>query len=330
MKNKKNTFKTFIASILLVCFIFSTTPVASAYWGEAIMAAMLKRMLDTIIEQIRSMLVSALKQAAAEMINSTVNNMIGSGGTDGAMFITDWQEFLIDNPSKKAALHMNDFFSSLSQGKAYSSNYASLGSSFFGEKKQGNRLASANLSSFISEGASSNFYSYLENAGRKAISNNLLKVNSYEFCSDPFNFSKNGNWNWNCYANTAGINFETQLASADELAAIQEIENRKALTQAIAYQGYKGQGSGDLISTPGSYIKDINSQAADVGNKSLAAATNVAEVVTAMVTKVVTQTLKQGIGQAKQQIQKKVNDGLGRARSEIQKQLPSQRYKPRY
>lgn len=331
MITPRRKIKTILATITLVFFVFSTTPVANAYWGEAIMGNLMKRMLDTIVEQIRGMLVSALKQAAAEIINSTVNNMVGSGGSDGAMFITDWQEFLVDSPRKKTALHMNDFFSSMYQGKASSSNYATLGSSFFGEQKNGSKkVASLDLSQFSGEGAAGNFYSYLEATGRKAISAAKPKVNSYEYCSDPFAFSKDGSWNWNCYNNTAGVNFETQLLSADELAAIQKIEKKKALTQAIAYQGYKGQGTGDMVSTPGSYIKDINTQAADVGNKALAAATNISEVVAAMVTKVVTKALKQGIGNAKQQIQKKVNEGVNRAQQEINSQIPTQRFKPQY
>jgi len=309
----KIKFRIICLVLLISISIFTVaTPVAKAeVWGTNVLSATLKQMMEKIVEQIRSAIVAALKQAAIQVVNETVNNLISGGGSEGAMFITDWRETLIEDPKKEAQAEINSYVNQMLRGRGSVSNY------FSG-----------------AEGVIGGFTSNLQNTAGSMFTDYLPKMGILEYTNDPTtDLFQDGSLRalGELYQNPQD-SLPAAISLNVEAKALQ-IYNEKqsiAATQAIAYGGYKGQGGDSSVVTPGSLIKDIQADAANLGNLSLANAQNFSEVIVSMVTKVVTSTIKQGVGNAKRNIQKEINNTTGTWQTQFNQNNPVDRFKPAY
>jgi hypothetical protein len=113
--------------LFLAIFTFSffggTHHAKAGVWGESMAASALKQVQEELALSLHGAITGALKQAFAKVMNTQISVMIGGGNGKGAMFITNWQTFLVNDPQKQAHLYMNDFFSRTTQGRGSSSNY---------------------------------------------------------------------------------------------------------------------------------------------------------------------------------------------------------------
>ena len=110
-KIENGTRRRFKIAIAIMIFLFSFFPCVNAkadYWGGAMMASRWETMYNNMMKQIENALIASLKEAAFQTINQTVSNAI-SQGANGPMFITNWEDFLINEPQRQADLYMNDF-----------------------------------------------------------------------------------------------------------------------------------------------------------------------------------------------------------------------------
>lgn len=276
-----------IATLILCSGIFWTKP-ASATWGEPMMAEEMGQMMDAIEKQIYGVIMGAMKQAAVKAIEGQISNITSGGGSgsEGAMFITKWDDFLYKEPAKQTELFMNDFFSQTSRGASSSTNY---------------------LSAFSSgSGSGSGYAGQLVEQAKSAIEGGLPQTNFQEYASDPSQMFAKGNWRaWNAFiSNPANNPFGYTLMA--QQAYMSEMDRRinEAMTKATAYQGYLGQMQGGEVVTPGSIIKDIQSKAEGMSFDVLSNARDIPEVITALVTRIVTKTITQGIGKAAQNAQR--------------------------
>lgn len=310
--------KKLICVLLLISFIFVFTAntARADYWGAAYGGAMLKQMMENIMKQIQAAILGALKQAAAQMINETVNQLVSGGGPGGGpLFVTNWENYLIQEPRRQTDIWMNDFFTTISAGTSSTANYKAAGG----------------------EGVVGSYSGQLVQQAKKATTGaQASKYNLNQYVSDPSQMFDAGNWRaFNSYiSNPSNNSFGMTLTAQDAYMQKMEEEKRKAEIQAIAYQGFMAQKNGSQVITPGSTIKDIQSQTEDLGNKIVAGATNVPEVITAVVTKLVTKTIRQGIGNVQTNIQREINNTTYNLRSNVQNQVtnsgPGSIFKPRY
>jgi hypothetical protein len=95
------TKSTIFIIILAAAVLFAPAAAQADYWSANAMAASLKQVMEDIRKTIHGVIMGALKQAAVEVINSTVNSMITSGGAGGPLFITDWDDELFTSPLGK-------------------------------------------------------------------------------------------------------------------------------------------------------------------------------------------------------------------------------------
>jgi hypothetical protein len=238
--------------------------------------------LDEMLKQIEGMIMGAAKQAAVQAIEGQVSNIIGGGksGSDGAMFVTDPEKFLTIDPQKDTKVLMNDFFSKTSRGTNSSMNYSSSQSSGGG-------------------GGGGSYTKQFEEQAKQSISGDYPQADLQQYTTDTSDLFGQGNWRtFNAYIsnpanNTFGYTLMSQQAYMDEL------QNKKdeAMTKFIAYQGYKGVESDGKVTTPGSTVAASYNNVLDIGNKALADAKTIPEVITAAVTRIITKTITEGIGE---------------------------------
>lgn len=299
---KKALKKTIIISLLfLIATVFMPLRKARAdTWGTNYAAAVLKQTMEQIAKQIHGAIMGAMKQAAAETINSTVSNLISSGsGSGGALFITDWDDYLAGQPEKKTELYMNDFFTLTTRGSSSASNYASSGSG---------------------EGVSGNYTNYLVKQAKKATTESTLsQTDISDYTDDPSEMFSSGNWRgFSAFvSNPANNPFGYTLMSQSVYQEKLEKEKDEARTRAISYQGYTAKESNGKVITPGSTIASMQAGVQDLGNKIVANAQNVPEVITAVVTKIATNAIRQGIGNAQRNVQKETTNVTTSVKNDI-------------
>lgn len=127
--NKLSKFVLF--QIMFVIFLFGSAHQAKAsIWGESLYASInMKQFLEEVSTQIHGAITGAFKQAVGQIMNTQISTMVGMG-SNGPMFIANWQTFLVSDPRNKTNAYMNDFFSTTTRGRNSLSNYRQAPSSF--------------------------------------------------------------------------------------------------------------------------------------------------------------------------------------------------------
>jgi len=309
-KNKSfSNYKRLILAIF-VCFFFLssplTTPKAHALWPD-IPGFTYKQMLEDIRDRIKGILMGMLKQQAISTITKQVDSMISGGGKGGnAKFITDWESYLFKTPDNNTKLYMNDYLSKITSGRGSISGYKSEG---FG----------------IGGGSGGNYASQLVSMAK---SNTISKKDpAFSYEGNPANMFSGGNFkNFNSYLSGINNPWAFDINAQNEYQKKKSEERKLAETKAKSYLGGIGVGEGangkGKITLPGSAVVGAKINSMDLGNKVLASATHPEEVITALVSKILTQALKQGISMVESKL------GMSGALSGLVKNLnPSDYFK---
>lgn len=252
------------------------TPKAEAYYSwPDIMGFTYKEMLEQLFIKIQGMIMGMMKQQAIQTINKQVDSMISGGGSGNAKFITNWETYLYKTPDNNTKLYMNDYLSQITSGKGSLSSYSSEGF-----------------------GSSSSYSSQLVSAAKSNTINRKDPTFSYE--GSPSNMFSDGNLkNFNNYL--IGINnpWLFNINARNEYQKKKAEERNLAAVKSQAYLGGIGAGEGTngkgTINLPGSVIMQTKANTMDLGNKVLASATKPEEMVTSLVSKILTQAMNQGM-----------------------------------
>ncbi len=110
--------KTLALALITALLSFAVPKPASAgYWGEDLLAAEYKEILEEIYLQIKETIIANLKTVAIQTIQSQLSSLLGSSGPGGgSLVISNWQNFIYSSASRYSTQVTNDFFSSLKSG----------------------------------------------------------------------------------------------------------------------------------------------------------------------------------------------------------------------
>jgi hypothetical protein len=314
----------FCKKILLTVLLSSVLCLSPVHKSEAALWPAIdpiyKQALETMYDQLQSVIMGALKQAAVKMINQQVNKLVGGTVGAGAMFITNWEDYLVNEPQRQANLYMNDYLSQITMGRGSASSYRSnplagggyvLGASdskanegFFGGKVLGEGDVQG-------EGAgtlvySDNYYETLLDTGKASTTENKDLVPNYE--GSPSQMFASGSFkNMNSYLSGVNNPWAFDVQARNRYQTYLQDQRQQAFAQSVAYHGYLGTTKNGRVVTPGSTIEQAVANAQDIGNKILAAATHPGEMISAIVSQVVTQAIQQGIGTVSNLVDRQVN-----------------------
>ncbi len=289
--------------ILCICLAISFLPVQKAHadtWGANYAAAMLTHTLQQIDRTIQGMIMGTAKQMAAQMVHQTVGKMIlgGDGGaSSGPLYITNWDQYLYTDVANSAALVANDFFTIATSGTSSAINYV------------------ADTAGLNTVG----YASYLNQIAQQSISSTVPKMDILSYVSEPSQMFEQGNWRGPSvfFSNVteSPVGWAVLYPSVYQGAAAQG--RNTAEIQALAYQGFKARKEGDVVITPGSTIKDIQTAAENIGYNIIATAQNIPEIITATVIQTTSEIILQGIGNAQSSVQKEVNNAANSVRKDV-------------
>lgn len=232
------------------------------------------------------------KGVAINVVNEQMNSKVG-GGADGARFITDWRDALETQPEKATELQMKNLFSAM--GKGAGSNYqATDGSSGYVSSMLSGAEDSI-LDSTIPEVI--NMAEYGVNNPSEIFSGNNMRAFLTAFGST----SKIGN------------KIEALLYAQDQKNKFEEANKTLASVQAISNSGFYPTLSNGQVITPGITIRDLVASSNGMQFTRLATAQNIEEIATAAVTRLISNTVNKGIGDAKKYVKKNYGSEINAA-----------------
>lgn len=290
-----------------MAFLFMTSaPVAFAEaWGTNAASAILKEVLERTQRAIDGVLLASTKTAATSVLNSQVAALVGGSNLGETGFITDWEEYLYQEPLEETRVYMDSYLTAVTGGRA-SSNYQSAGvsgssySSYLKQYAEG-MLVSTSDGTIMAASAEEEIPNFQE----ELASGNIEAINVYfQDNNNPF---------------IVAMNAQEQERAMYE--ALQNVQEQKA----ESYDGFRGvtAADGKTITTPGSTVKDVVSDIYGIGPNIIATSDNPAEltsgVVLAVVNSALTDLFEQGLGSVRTNIEREVTS----VSSQIDNQLRS-------
>lgn len=278
-------------------------------------AAGLKEVMEEIYAYTQNVILGAAKQAAVESINSSVNNMISGGGAQGSLIITDPYEFIFTDTDREARLSVKSFLDSSLRGRGSGLNYIPAG---------------------MDEGISGNYYADLYRSALRVVEPRGASGINLDCCSNPRDPFAKGNWccfNSLFLGNPIANPLGAQLVTERMLISEKEQREKLAMSQYQTGGGFRDVESNGQVVTPGSSIKDIQSNTTKLSFDTISGANSVPEVITALVTKLTTRVVREGIGNVQRNIQREFNSSSS-FQNDIMQQIntsgPGSFFQPRY
>jgi len=306
-----------IISILLILstiILIFPRPVYAQAWGEAWQSTIWQVTTEKMMTEIKESLVASAKVIAIRIVQGRLNVLLtGScgqyciGGT-GAMFITDWQDFVFGSAQRTADQVVNDFFNGLRSGTTASMGRVVTNAQKALDAEVELTKRPPDLQNYVSEGKAALIFDPSTPNPWKA----------WTVAGQPQNDL--------AYRYLQGWSIKQE-------AFRQEEERRK--TMGVAYSGFTGtqakstssrgpltatssQGGKltippgsdyvppEKISLPGSVVKDITSEVQGMGVKMLEFARSIPEIVSGMIVQTLTNLINYGIKQITDPIDKSI------------------------
>ena len=294
-KKTLRRFRVYVLLLVATVNVFLVVPSARAdMWGSAFASNVWLDLVDMMQRQMEGAILSTLKVAAIQMLNSQIGQLVGGGSLGQALFITDYEAFLRQSPLQNTRLYMNDFFTLSTRGKYAMANYVSMGD--------------------VPGRVAGGYAGYLVQQVRGAIENQTTpQYNLEEYTPSPEAMFAEGDIRaFNAFISNAannpfGYNIVAQEAYRDRLNTETEIAKIKATAS-----GFLPAEKGGKVITPAATIEAVVSDVKTLGNKVIAAAENPSELVSGVIAGMVNQTInnliQRGIGKVQANIQREINN----------------------
>jgi hypothetical protein len=257
--------------LILITFCFWQTPKAQATLWPGIDPA-IRTGLEEVMKLIDGLIVGVLKQQSIQMLDSQINILAGRGAGGQPAFITNWEDYLINKPMHQTNVYMNDYVSRMTRGKGTYSGY----STSEGFANSGNY--SANLSQSV-----------------QPLGNKDPQL-TYEGSPDQM-FASGSLKNFELYL--SGINNPWAFNIEFQNKQKQVFEETKQVAQAksIANQGFPGTSA-----SPGILAKEMMANVQNMPNAVLANATSLSEVITSLVSQMISRSITQGFSSVQRSV----------------------------
>jgi len=291
-----------LAIMLIFSFLFFPIQKSEAAAWPAI-DPIINNALLKIMDQIKAMLLGVAKQAAIKAIQQEMNYLItGKSSSGGAMFVTDWNDYLQTRPQAAANLVINDYISQSLRGRGSISGYVSAGS----EGVSGQRMS---------------YQSQLDQMAKKSTSDQPKTQVTFTGNPSQMFSGRTPFQQMNLYLsgvnNPWGFNLEMQTKYQQEL----DKQKMIAQTRVIAGQGFPGNDSGGITITPGALIKDQLAKVQGMGIDMIATARELPEIITSAVSMTISQAIQQGIGNLQSQVHREISNVRSNAANQLNKAI---------
>lgn len=344
-KTHQNNFGKKAIWVLLFALGLFFSPVSSkeaSVWIDTVIPKFILPPMDEMLRQLNYIITGAAKQAAVKVITQNVYGIIGGQNGGGAMFIVNWQTALITNPIEEAAAYIDELSTRSTQmmgtyfyTQAAWSSYG-MAKNFEGVGKEGlaqyfqspQFIESAQAQTYSSSSANSLGGSGSYSAELQQIAKDIASEKTspnkcvITYTGNPENMFEDGTFKKFSLFMT-GVNNPWSYANCIEYAYEEKREQLEKIysTRAMAYQGFTGTEQDGNTTYPGILAKELVANAEDLGNKVIASANGVAEVIVSSVMNMAMNAIQNGIGNIQAQVQRGVSNVSSKANSQTQNQI---------
>lgn len=298
--------------MITFCFSFSvfTEKTQAALWpgvDPGITAGLTK-----IYDLIQGAMLGAAKQSAGVAINQQMDSALSSGGANGGpMFITNWDDYLVDKPKAETDVFINDYISETTSGKGSLANYEPVSNVGVAMKNYegvgdgsfayGSLLNKASAAGMNSGGGGASFMAQLAQGALSLTVNQPKPQVTYE--GNPNQMFANGNMK-NMSTYLSGINNPWAFNMNVQNEYNKKLENNKFVASSMsnAYQGFTGVGGKTSISNPGSLIMQMKASYQGINIGTIVNANSLSEVITGAVSSATAKAVSMGIGSVQAKI----------------------------
>ncbi|MFA6383616.1 MAG: hypothetical protein WCX17_04315 [Parcubacteria group bacterium] len=286
-----------MAVLILFSFLFFPAHKSEAAAWPAI-DPVINSALTKIMDQIKAMLLGVAKQAAIKAIQEEMTYLITGKSSGGAMFVTDWNDYLKTRPQAAANLVINDYISQSLRGRGSLVGYVSA-------------------TTAQAEGVGMSYVSQLGQWAQNSTSDQ--QVGQVMFTGNPTQiFSgrqpfQQMNLYFSGVNNPWAFSMDVQARYQEEIAR----QERIAEVRVISGQGFPGNDSDGMTITPGALIKDQLAKVQSMGVDMIATARELPELITSVVSMTISQTIQQGIGNLQSQVHREITNVRNNAKNQM-------------
>ena len=291
---------------------------------DAVPAAIFKQATEEISYTIKGMTMGALKQAAIKMLSQQMDRFISGVSGNGAKFITNWEDYLINNPTRNAQRYANDYISRALSGRG-SVSYKKASNSVLGAST----VAGEGFGKEAVLGDASESANYAQTIQDMA-QNQIIEPKEWQltYSDDPSTmFDSDTLANMNLYINGDGNGgntiWDAQSAIAKEYQKKLDDEKNQAYAEGISGQGFSSEKTNGVVSKPGILFKDMESNMENLPNLAITSATSIGELVAAAASKAITGVINKTISGVENSINRAANQVTDKAIKQVNKQVNS-------
>lgn len=311
MYRESTTRKFFFIFLFSIYLTLSPMQARPADAWMTMIGVVSKQFMELMADTVKGIILGAMKTAAITVLNEAVTDFVGGSSPQDSKIISNYQDFIFTQPQAKAELYLNDLLSQTTGGQSSSSYVSNEGIGDYASPASGGAAYKTQLAN-----------------SAKAIITSQKNIIQPTYVGDPGqNMFAEGNLdNFNSYLsginNPWAYNLYVQQKYQEKL----EQEKEAARMEALTGMGFKGTKQNGEIITPGSIVSTTMSNVLDIGNKSLASASNPGEVISAVVQQIIMQALQNGIGKAQENIQPAMRNALNSSQAQTQTGGPGAQY----
>jgi len=345
--------------LLLFLFVFLLTiaplGVSRALAWDALPAGEAIFGQTKIWDLIQETVLASLKQAAIQMVSNQVDRFVSGVGGNGARFITNWKDYLVNAPQRTARAYANDYISQAFSGRGMS-NYRSMGGFVMGASTQSEGfgahvLAAVTDCSVANTGTEcqmtdgtigtcqpmgGNTMQCSANNGSSAPTESYAKKMMAMVDKEVINpeqktfpnidteklLADNNLSNLNLYVLENNMPSDIAMYTQAYMDNVAKNETATATAQSIAYKGFLGNIAGDgSVTKPGSLIADMKANVENLPNMAMAYAKSLPEIIAASVSKAISGLTQSAISGAQRAVEQKLNSVTDKAVNQVNKKV---------
>ncbi len=284
--------KSFALVIILFLVFFSGAKPADAWM--AIPAAILEETMRVTREIINGIQMGAAKTAAVQALNQEINFLV-TGSAGGPMFVMNWRGYLIEQPTNDTNLQLNAIIDRSLNGQGSLSGYIPKG--------------------FEGVGTNFSYQNQLAQNARRLSEKPICKNNYIGEPLKMFDDPSKGMRNLSLFTNGNDPVTSNLCFSAERRRLLDE--NTLIAQTKVISPGILGKEVDGMTVTPAGVIEAQLNKVKTMGMDVITNARYIPEIMTAVVSQMITQSIQQGIGE----IQVQVHQGVSNVKIQAQTQM---------
>lgn len=310
----------------IILFAFLGTKKTQAW--DAMAATIYKQTSEEISYTIKGVTMGALKQAAIRTISRQMDIFISGTSRSGARFITNWEDYLIKNPTRNAQRYANDYVSRALSGRGSVSYRKSRNSILGASTIAGEGFGKEAVLGVLDAEHATDDESYASSIQRMAQEDIIDKKEWYlTYHGDPktmFNGNNLSEFNGFVLGNGNGGNTIWDADQAFKTAYAEKLEDEKsaAFTKGISGQGFISEETEDgEVTKPGILYKELEANIENLPNLAMVSATNVQELIAATVSRAISGVFNRTVSGVERAVNREITNVTRKTTQEISRKV---------